>query len=451
MRLALATAFLTLLLAGWAGPASAASKLTVRGAGYGHGVGMSQYGAYGFAMEGSSYRQILGHYYTGTSLGTAGSRPVRVLLGTGSTFTGATRAGGRAVLPDRTYSARARGGSVDLLSASGRRLPTVPAPLRVTTNRLLTLKGKGAYRGALEFRPAGGALNAINALPLDQYVQGVVALESPSSWPAEALKAQAVAARTYALTTDKPGDGFEQYADVRSQVYGGVGAETPTTNAAVQATRGEVVTYQGKPVTTFFFSTSGGRTEDVEKTTLGTTALPWLRSVADPHDDASPKHRWTARFTLAQADRKLGGLVKGAFRGVEVLQRGTSPRIVSAEIVGSGGRTRVSGAQLRARLGLFDTWAYFTTISTEEEEPEALPRKARAAGIRSAAQGTLRGRVIGRRGPATLQIATMVGWRRAATTRIGRDGTYSFGLCAEGRYRVKVGKAYGPEVRVRTP
>ncbi len=448
VRLVLATAFLLALLSvGGAGSASAATKLTIRGAGYGHGVGMSQYGAYGFALQGSSYRQILGHYYTGTRLATSGSTTVRVLLGTGSAFSGATRAGGRRVDPTRTYAARVRGGAVDLLSPTGRRLATVAAPLRVTTNGLLTLKGRGSYRGALEFRPAGGGLNAINALPLDQYLQGVVALESPSSWPAEALKAQAVAARTYALTTNKPGDGFEQYADVRSQVYGGVGAETPATNAAVQATAGQVVTYAGRPVTTFFFSTSGGRTENVENTSLGSGPLPWLKSVADPHDDVSPRHRWSLQLTPAQAGRRLGGLVRGTFRGIEVLQRGVSPRIVRAEVVGSRGRTAVTGAQLRARLGLLDTWAYFTTISTEEEDVP-VSRRARAAGVLPA-QTSLVGRVVGRRGPATLQIATQAGWRAAGTTRIRRNGTYSFGLCAKGRYRVKVGKAYGPLVRVR--
>ena len=92
--------------------------------------------------------------------------------------------------------------------------------------------------------------------------------ESPASWPAEALKAQAIAARTYAITTAKSAD-FDHYADTRSQVYGGVGIETAATNAAVADTRGQIVTYQGQPVVTYFFSTSGGKTEAVENTTLG--------------------------------------------------------------------------------------------------------------------------------------------------------------------------------------
>ena len=89
-------------------------------------------------------------------------------------------------------------------------------------------------------------------------------VESPASWPLEALKAQAVAARTYAITSTKGGVGFEHYPDTRSQVYGGIGVEQPTTNQAVAETARQVVTYQGRPVTTYFFSTSGGRTENIE-------------------------------------------------------------------------------------------------------------------------------------------------------------------------------------------
>ena len=94
-----------------------------------------------------------------------------------------------------------------------------------------------------------------NVVGLDDYLQGVVPAESPASWPAEALRAQAIAARTYAITTAKSAD-FDHYADTRSQVYKGVGIEQPSTNAAVADTRGQIVTYQGQPVVTYFFSTS---------------------------------------------------------------------------------------------------------------------------------------------------------------------------------------------------
>ena len=200
-------------------------------------------------------------------------------------------------------------------------------------------------------------------------------LESPSSWPAEALKAQAVAARTYALTTTKSGAGFDHYPDTRSQVYGGVSAEQPSTNAATQETAGQLVTYQGQPVATYFFSTSGGRTEDVEKSGLGTKPLPWLKSVEDEYDDVSPRHRWgPIKLNMGSAAAKLRGLVRGRFRGIQVIQRGSSPRIVAADVVGTGGRVRVNGPTLRARFGLFDSWAYFTSIKTGKA-PRPLPTK----------------------------------------------------------------------------
>ena len=105
----------------------------------------------------------------------------------------------------------------------------------------------GAYRGALDFRPgAFSGVNAVNALAARQLrARASCRDESPPSWPLEALKAQAVAARTYAVATMKPGDGFDHYPDTRSQVYGGVAAEEASTNQAVAATRGEVVTYNG--------------------------------------------------------------------------------------------------------------------------------------------------------------------------------------------------------------
>ena len=461
----LRTAVLAALVLGLgAAQASAASaRLTIRGAGFGHGVGMSQYGALGMAQQGSSHRDILSHYYTGTRIGSAAEgRTVRVLIQStrrAAAFAGATRMGDRRLQASRTYHVRPRGGSLDLVSAKGRRLTTVAAPMRVTAGTPITIAGKGAYHGAFEFRPAGSGVNVVNDVPLDEYVQGVVPVESPSSWPLEALKAQAVAARTYAITTSKGGAGFEHYADTRSQVYGGVGVEAASANEAVRQTRGQLVTYDGAPVVTYFFSTSGGRTENVENTSLGTRPLPWLRSVDDPTDQVSPRHRWgPIRMTLGEAKRKLGGLVHGSFRGIEVVQRGASPRVVAADVVGSRGRTRVSGATLRARLGLLDTWAYFTSISTRKEDPppEDPPSPADATGGATASRArpalrSLSGRVVraARGGTAVVEIRTRAGWRSAGTAAIARDGRYRFGLCVEGAYRVRVGKATGPVVRFR--
>src|ERR1700728_4978276 len=279
-----------LLCASSAGAASAtgvaattSGTLVIDGSGDGHGVGMSQDGALGYAEHGFSYSAILAHYYTGTALGQApaGTR-VKVLVG------------------DR-----------------------------------------------------------VKTLPLKSYVRGVVAAEMPASWPLAALEAQAVASRTYAITADAGGARFDVYSDTRSQMYLGKSAETAATNGAIAATAGQVVTYAGKPAITYFFASSGGHTEDVQDAFPGAAAQPWLVGVADPYDQG-PEHSWTESLSFAAASKRLGGLVKGAFAGIEVLTRGSSPRILTAYVLGSGGRTLTSGAELAARLGLDDTWAYFS-------------------------------------------------------------------------------------------
>ncbi|MCW2985534.1 MAG: SpoIID/LytB protein, partial [Conexibacter sp.] len=333
--------------------ADAAGRLVVKGHGYGHGIGMSQYGALGFAQHGASYRDILGHYYEQTSVVGLTSEPdVRVLLQSGrrAVVSGVVAGGSRKLKATSTYSVRAAsGGRVALYSASGRRLGTYAAPLRLAAPKAgwLTLRGPaangtrdGRYRGALEIRPGGGGVQAVDAVDLEDYVRGVVSAESPSTWPAEALKAQAVAARSYALTTNvgSATDGIDQYADTRSQMYKGVAAEFATTDAAVAATAGQVVGQNGRPVTTYFFSTSGGHTENVEDSFIGALPQTWLKGVDDPYDSVSPRHSW-GPFTFSQArvQAKLKGLVRGSFRGITVLQRGSSPRIVRAEVDGTNG------------------------------------------------------------------------------------------------------------------
>jgi stage II sporulation protein D len=363
--------------------APAAGRLVITGHGFGHGIGMSQYGALGYAQHGASYRDILGHYYEQTDVVLLTNPPdVRVLLQTTrrAVVSGVVAAGSRKLKAASSYSVGASGGRVSLYAASGRRLGTYAAPLRLAAPKAgaFTLRGaaangtrNGRYRGALELRAVGGRVQAINALDLEDYVRGVVSAESPSTWPAEALKAQAVAARTYAVTTNvgTTSDGIDQYADTRSQMYKGVAAEYPSTDAAVTATNDEVVAQNGKPVTTYFFSTSGGHTENIEDSFIGALPRAWLKGVDDPFDGVSPRHNW-GPFTFSQAtvQAKLKGLVRGSFRGITVLERGTSPRIVRAEVDGTNGVTQVTGPELRSRLGLFDTWASFTYISGSKKK-----------------------------------------------------------------------------------
>jgi SpoIID/LytB domain protein len=458
--------------------AQGASRFTIRGAGFGHGVGMSQYGAMGYAEQGASYSEILAHYYTGTSLGTVEtSRTVRVLLQSTSgaaQVTGAERAGARTLNPAKTYRiVRRTFDQVDLQSATGKRLGTYAAPLQIDggadgiilKGRALNGRTSGAYRGILELRPGAFGVNAINAVPLDEYVQGVVPVESPASWPLEALKAQAVAARTYAITSTKGGVGFEHYPDTRSQVYGGIGVEQASTNQAVAETARQVVTYQGRPVTTYFFSTSGGRTENNENS-FGGPPQPWLRSVDDPYDDVSPRHRWRVQMTMTQAAAKLSGLVKGSFRGVKVVRRGASPRVVAANVVGSRGTTRVTGATLRARFGLYDTWGYYTAIATKKKPPAkdtpAVQPPQPAAGegtggvtpgarmTRFRAIATVAGTVMPAKDGQIVTIQARRGsrWVDVIETRV-RAGAYRAAVTQPGVYRAVFRGAYGASVRVR--
>jgi len=207
-------------------------------------------------------------------------------------------------------------------------------------------------------------------VPLERYVRGVVSAEMPSSWPLAALEAQAIASRTYALTSHAGGSRFDVYSDTRSQVYAGVAAETAATNAAVADTAGQVVLYDGQPATTYFFASSGGMTENIENSFLGSQPEPWLRGVADPYEGSSSK--WKLSMSFASAASRLSGLLKGSFRGIEVLTRGVSPRIVSAKILGSSATTPVTGPQLAGALGLNSTWAYFSLESgtTIKREPD---------------------------------------------------------------------------------
>src|SRR3954451_12185946 len=233
----LAAALIVGLAAAPAANAKPKSTFTITGAGFGHGVGMSQYGALGYAEHGWNATAILQHYYTGTTLGTTDpAQAVRVLLGAPSRarISGARQAGTRRLDPALTYTVRRHGVSQVDLYTGAKRVATFTAPLQVAGGGgVTTLGGYGSYRGVLEFTPGTfSGLTAVNSVGLDDYVQGVVPAESPASWPLEALKAQAIAARTYAITTTHGGT-FAQYADTRSQVYRGVAVETAASNQAV--------------------------------------------------------------------------------------------------------------------------------------------------------------------------------------------------------------------------
>jgi stage II sporulation protein D len=352
-----ALALVALLLS--AGAAQA--KWIVPGKGFGHGVGMSQYGAFGFAKHGRNYKQILRHYYTGVRIDRTRTREVRVLIDVGGSlrFSGARRACGRDLARGKEYLFTPKGSRTVLRRAGGKRLAGCGKEGVASGGATVRMEGVGTYRGKLAGRNVGGSIFAINKVGIEGYVQGVIPNEVPSSWPKHALRAQAVAARSYALATRLDGDGYDLYDDTRSQVYGGRSSETAATNKASDATAREIIKDSGEVATAFFFSTSGGRTENSEFGFAGGSPRPYLKSVKDPFDDASPLHSWRVRFSNSEMESKLSGLFSGNLKRIRVKKTGVSPRIVKARVVGSSGSSTVTGDTLRFRLGLRSTWARF--------------------------------------------------------------------------------------------
>ncbi len=342
-----------------AAPTATASPLiTLTGRGWGHGVGLSQSGAEGMARKGATSTEILAHYYRGTKRSERKGQAIRVLLREASAVTvradpgsrlkidGAESipvdgwmtakplAGGRIVLVGRDGVERGRG---KVLRIGG------GDPVVVTTRR---------YRGTIELRRFGGSVRAIDDVALEDYVRGVIAWEMPSSWHAEALGAQAVAARSYALANSLGSGQFDVYPDTRSQMYGGLVAETPATDAAVTATANQVLTYKDRVITAFFFSSSGGRTANVEDIWSG-SPVPYLVAVDDPGDAIATYHRWVPRTFTATAAGKLFGT--GPVRSIAIT-RNKSRRVGTLTLTSSRGRTILRGSEARTRGALRSTW-----------------------------------------------------------------------------------------------
>lgn len=340
---------------------SDAKTWIVKGGGFGHGVGMSAWGSYGYGKHGWGYKRIIGHYYRHVKVGKdKGNARVRVLLASRSgdvKFDGAVKACGKRLKPLKTYRAARRGSKIRLESGAGKRLAGCGKRLHAKSKGIVDIHGVGKYRGALETVPsADGGQLVVNRLDVEEYVRGSLPGEIPPDWPKETLKAFAIAIRSIALSTDVGGKAFDIYSDTRTQVYGGVKLESKRTDKAAKGTRHKVVTYKGDVIQATYFSASGGRTES---RFLGGPKVPYYRSVKDPYDKFSPQHRWTFRFSQGEMDSRLGPYVDGRLRKIKVLERGDSPRIDSAKLIGSRGSTKVRGDTIQVALGLYDRWAYF--------------------------------------------------------------------------------------------
>jgi len=368
------------------------------GRGYGHGVGLNQYGARGRALGGESADEILAAYFTGsTTATTSPTRNVRVRLMTGFKA--------RSSSPLRIYG---RGGEWEIKGIDG----TYPADAQariwrvrkvvngVTTTfwrlrvyapdgtRLLSIKVTRAvvlrpvsdttvlqlfskpsaydtYRGRLKVFLKTSTVKVVNHVPLDDYLRGVVPVEMPASWPGAALQAQTVSARSYAARRLHPGRGsFDLYDDSRSQVYRGIKAERPTTDAAVAATAGEILMSGTSVVNAFYHSTGGGATEDNEYAWVSSSGklvagpVSYLRGVEDvapdgtPYDADAPRYAWTtnpiSRETLSAMMGSDPRTDVGDLLRLNLTHRGVSGRLYRIKLVGSEGKKVVSADVFRA-------------------------------------------------------------------------------------------------------
>ena len=457
-----------MLLACFPQAALADSEFTFTGHGWGHGIGMGQYGAQGYALNGWTHDRILAHYYSGTTLGQAPSQDVRVLLQDGRQQVVVSSDTGLVVSDEGSAAQRQLPGPVRVTvtrdSTGFTLLDEAGAPLLsgwvgpvalAAVSGPVTLVGSAiggtvnrSYRGRLRvFVNQAGALATVNVVGLEGYLKGVVASEVPATWEPEALEAQAVAARSYALATRKTGASFDLYPDDRSQVYGGVQAEHDSTTAAVDATAGQTVTKDGAVVVTYFSSTTGGRTANIEEVFANAAPSPVFVSVDDPFDTISPYHDWTVTKTAAQVATGLTYLGTVTALSVDAYPSGRV-RTVTAD--GSAGSVTYSGATVRSRLGLRSTWFAIggpppRVVAATQRVGDTLTLNARVDGARVDLHGSALP------GTATLQAPDSGSWHDLSTHAVGPDGAVAFRrpFGESARYRVAQGEVRSNEVAVQ--
>lgn len=350
-------------------------KATIRisGHGYGHGHGMSQHGAQGAALQGLTHQQIVEFYYPGTSWGTATgkvsvlisadtSKDVQVVAAPGLRLRALSTGKVYEVGATRSQASRWRitpvaGGKsqVSYLTSSWKVFRTLKGDAELFTPRAATtlVLPSGAevgYRGALR----SVKKDTVNVLPLDRYLQGVVPRELPPTWEPEAVQAQSVAARTYAAYgRAHPLASHYQICDTTScQVYGGAGAEHPAPTAAIRATRGEVLLYDGAPAFTQFSASSGGWTS--------AGSAPYLVAKEDPYDgwSGNTNASWQTVVSDATIEKAFAGI--GNLTRIQLAGRDGNGewggRVGKVTVTGTAGTRTVSGEDFRFMLGLRSEW-----------------------------------------------------------------------------------------------
>jgi stage II sporulation protein D len=374
-------------------PSGSGALFLISGHGYGHGVGMGQWGAQGYALQGYTDDQILAAYYPGTTAGQTTATSIRVLLANGKKTLTISSRNAITVEDGDGLEHTLPSGQTTLtpaleLAVDGGPAQALTPPLTLTPAVGSTLTLGRVYRGQLVVDVVNGKLRAINTLPLDQYLYGVVAAEMPSTWLSAALESQAIAARSYALASRRGGSAFDVYADGRSQAYHGASAETPAAREAVDETTGEVLLYNGNVADTLFSSSTGGRTQSASDA-FGPPGRPYLVSVNDPYDKISPYHDWGP---VPVTGKTLGHAFGAAGRVTDAtVKRNASRRVktvtISSLVRGATVTAPVGGAATQTGLGLRSTWFSIGVLSLQ---PPA-PNPAVASGTRVVLTGVVRG------------------------------------------------------------
>jgi len=360
--------------------------VTIDGHGFGHGHGLSQYGAEGAARKGLTAQRIVDFYYPGTGHGRAGgSVKVKitadddnntVVMARSGLVARDYRAGTSWTLPTNLGATRWRfsvaAGNATALTylASGawHRWKTLKGDGAFTAGSqpvtLVTPDGQVAYRGTLQSRrPSSASTNRItvNVLSLENYLRGVVPREIPASWSPAAVRAQAIAARTYAAyERAHPASSVYQICDTAScQVYGGYSAEHPDSDAAISATAGKIQTYDGGPAFTQFSASDGGWNS--------AGSQPYLVAQQDPYDgwSGNPYHSWTVRVDATKIEQAWSAL--GDLQGITVTSRDGNGewggRVLTLVLSGRDNDVPVSGDTFRSLLGLRSNWLHFTATA----------------------------------------------------------------------------------------
>ena len=366
------------------------TAITLTGHGFGHGNGMSQYGALGAAQQGLTWQQIVAFYYPGTTLEPMGGK-IRVLLTADTTpdvqVVAERGLKVKSLERNRTwrvpgFAARkwrlvAKGSDTAVQWTKGgrwRAWKRVPGEAELSSaTGMLTLVTPGerrTYRGSLQsVAPRDGRRQTVNRLSLESYLRGVVPREVPPLWAPEAVRAQSVAARTYAaFERSHPSAGHYDLCDTtQCQVYGGVADEYLAADEAIKATAKQGLYYNGRPAFTQFSASNGGFSS--------TGSMPYLVAQADPYDGVTG-HKystWTTTVDDTQIEKHWPTI--GDLTSIEVTTRDGNGewggRVQDMAFIGTTGTARVDGDTVRSYLGLYSDWFTFS-VTPRQKGPARL-------------------------------------------------------------------------------